>query len=186
MPTTPIGWSRPIARRFSRATPHSSTSCARKTWLLATDLMVPFAHWITPEVVPKRFDTHFFLIAAPVDQLGAHDGGESVEGFWITPQQALREAKAGTRTLVFATRMNLTSSRAIARWPRQWSHALTPGCDGHAESNENAAKAASCKSPPKPTTACTEVFVEEGLAWDFGTREPGAQGCERGITPSSS
>ena len=75
--------------------------------LLATDLMVPFAHWITPEGVPKRFDTHFLLIAAPVHQLGAHDGGESIEGLWIRPQQALAEAEAGARTLVFATQMNL-------------------------------------------------------------------------------
>jgi 8-oxo-dGTP pyrophosphatase MutT (NUDIX family) len=74
---------------------------------LALDLMVPFAHWITPEPMPKRFDTHFFLIAAPVSQLGAHDGAESVEGLWITPREALAEAEAGRRTLVFATRMNL-------------------------------------------------------------------------------
>jgi 8-oxo-dGTP pyrophosphatase MutT (NUDIX family) len=74
---------------------------------LATDLMVPFAHWITPEGLPKRFDTYFYLVAAPVEQLGAHDGGESVEGVWIAPQQALRDAEAGTRTLVFATQMNL-------------------------------------------------------------------------------
>jgi 8-oxo-dGTP pyrophosphatase MutT (NUDIX family) len=74
---------------------------------LATDLMVPFAHWITPEGMPKRFDTHFYLVAAPVDQLGVHDGRESVEGIWITPQQALREGEAGSRTLVFATQMNL-------------------------------------------------------------------------------
>ena len=75
--------------------------------LLATDLMVPFAHWITPERVPKRFDTHFLLVAAPVAQLGAHDGGESVEGFWIAPGQALRDAEAGARTLVLPTQMNL-------------------------------------------------------------------------------
>ena len=75
--------------------------------LLATDLMVPFAHWITPEGLPKRFDTYFYLVAAPVDQLGAHDGAELVEGLWITPQQALRDAEAGSRTLVFATQMNL-------------------------------------------------------------------------------
>jgi 8-oxo-dGTP pyrophosphatase MutT (NUDIX family) len=74
---------------------------------LALDLMVPFAHWITPEPMPKRFDTHFFLIAAPVSQVGAHDGTESVEGLWIAPQDALAEAEAGRRTLVFATRMNL-------------------------------------------------------------------------------
>ena len=75
--------------------------------VLAADLMLPFAHWITPERVPKRFDTHFFLVAAPVSQLGAHDGAESVEGIWIAPRQALADAEAGTRTLVFATRMNL-------------------------------------------------------------------------------
>lgn len=75
--------------------------------MLAADLLVPFAHWITPERAPKRFDTHFFLVAAPVAQLGAHDGTESVEGLWITPHQALADAQAGARTLVFATRMNL-------------------------------------------------------------------------------
>jgi 8-oxo-dGTP pyrophosphatase MutT (NUDIX family) len=80
----------------------------REQLTLATDLLVPFAHWITPEGVPKRFDTHFLLVAAPVEQLGAHDGAESVEGLWIRPQQALLEAEAGKRTLVFATQMNLS------------------------------------------------------------------------------
>ena len=75
---------------------------------LATDVMVPFAHWITPKSQPKRFDTHFLLVAAPVSQLGAHDGAESVEGLWIAPGQAVRDADAGTRTLVFPTLMNLT------------------------------------------------------------------------------
>lgn len=75
--------------------------------LLASELMVPFAHWITPEGMPKRFDTHFYLVAAPVEQLGLHDGRESVEGFWVTPQQALRDAEAGVRSVVFPTRMNL-------------------------------------------------------------------------------
>ena len=76
--------------------------------LLAPDLMVPFAHWITPESQPKRFDTHFLLVSAPVEQLGAHDGSESVEGFWIAPKQALQDAEAGSRTLVLPTQMNLT------------------------------------------------------------------------------
>jgi 8-oxo-dGTP pyrophosphatase MutT (NUDIX family) len=79
----------------------------REELSLATDLMVPFAHWITPERVGKRFDTHFLLVAAPVEQLGAHDGAESVEGFWIAPRQALSDAEAGARTLVLPTQMNL-------------------------------------------------------------------------------
>ncbi|MFN4312086.1 MAG: NUDIX hydrolase [Ferrovibrio sp.] len=73
----------------------------------ALDCMVPFAHWITPEVMPKRFDTWFFLARAPEGQIGAHDGSESVDSEWIAPQDALDAWEAKTRTIVFATRMQL-------------------------------------------------------------------------------
>lgn len=69
--------------------------------------MLPFAHWVTPSDLPKRFDTHFFLAEAPPDQLAAHDGGESVDSVWISPAQALAEAEQGLRTLLFPTRKNL-------------------------------------------------------------------------------
>lgn len=75
---------------------------------LATDLLVPFAHWITPPGPPKRFDTHFFLAPAPADQVAAHDGREAVETVWISPHQAIADSEAKRVTLVFATRMNLT------------------------------------------------------------------------------
>jgi 8-oxo-dGTP pyrophosphatase MutT (NUDIX family) len=74
---------------------------------LAADLLVPFAHWITPVGPPKRFDTHFFLAPAPADQHAAHDGREAVDTIWIAPQAAVAEADAKRVTLVFATRMNL-------------------------------------------------------------------------------
>jgi len=74
---------------------------------LACDLLVPFAHWVTPEMVPKRFDTYFFLVAAPPDQVALHDGGESVDSVWTTAQHALAEAEAGRRTIIFPTLMNL-------------------------------------------------------------------------------
>ena len=74
---------------------------------LATDLLLPFAHWITPVGPPKRFDTHFFLAPAPLDQLAAHDGHEAVDTLWIRPEAAIAEADAKRVTLVFATRMNL-------------------------------------------------------------------------------
>jgi 8-oxo-dGTP pyrophosphatase MutT (NUDIX family) len=74
---------------------------------LATELMTPYAHWITPTFVPKRFDTWFFLAEAPSDQVALHDGSESTDSVWIGAQQAIDEAAAGKRTLVHATTKNL-------------------------------------------------------------------------------
>lgn len=74
---------------------------------LATDLLVPFAHWITPVNRPKRFDTLFYLAPAPGDQSARHDGREAVEAMWTTPRAAIAAADAGRISLVFATRLNL-------------------------------------------------------------------------------
>jgi len=75
--------------------------------VLALDLMVPYAHWITPVGLPKRFDTWFFLAAAPPDQLGTHDGKESTDSIWLSPRQALEGGASGRFTLPFPTTRNL-------------------------------------------------------------------------------
>ena len=80
---------------------------------LAVDQMIHFGHWITPAWAPRRFDTHFFLVAAPVTQAGHFDEGESQEGLWIRPADALAEADAGKRTLVPVTRFSLA---LLASW----------------------------------------------------------------------
>jgi 8-oxo-dGTP pyrophosphatase MutT (NUDIX family) len=74
---------------------------------LACDTLVHFAHWVTPEMMPKRFDTHFFLAAAPADHLAVHDGHESVDSVWITPAEAIADAANGTRTVIFPTLRNV-------------------------------------------------------------------------------
>ena len=73
----------------------------------APDLLVHFAHWITPANQPKRYDTHFFLAEAPAAHLAVHDGQEAVESVWITPTRALADTDAGKFKLVFATARNL-------------------------------------------------------------------------------
>lgn len=73
----------------------------------AIDLLVPFAHWITPVNMPKRFDTHFLLAMAPADQIGKHDGKESVDSIWLSPKEALDSAASGRFTLPFPTIRNL-------------------------------------------------------------------------------
>jgi 8-oxo-dGTP pyrophosphatase MutT (NUDIX family) len=82
---------------------------------LALDQLVPFAHWITPENMPKRFDTHFFIAPSPVGHLGRHDGRESVDSIWIGPERAISDRK--TWNVVFPTKLNLmklSGSRSVA------------------------------------------------------------------------
>jgi 8-oxo-dGTP pyrophosphatase MutT (NUDIX family) len=74
---------------------------------LALDTLVPYAHWITPEGLPKRFDTWFFLAAAPPDQLGAHDGRESTDSIWVSPREAVAGGESGRFKLPFPTTRNL-------------------------------------------------------------------------------
>jgi 8-oxo-dGTP pyrophosphatase MutT (NUDIX family) len=75
--------------------------------LLTPDELVPYAHWITPEGMPKRFDTWFFLAAAPPEQVGAHDGKESTDSIWVSPREALAGGESGRFKLPFPTTRNL-------------------------------------------------------------------------------
>jgi len=74
---------------------------------LDLDALTVFARWVTPEVVPKRFDTWFYAVTAPAEQVAACDGHETVDAEWIAPSEALRLAAAGERKVIFPTRMNL-------------------------------------------------------------------------------
>ena len=75
--------------------------------MVATDLLVPFAHWITPITGKKRFDTHFLIAKALKNHEASHDGSETLDTIWIRPKTAIEDAKAGKRRVVFPTRMNL-------------------------------------------------------------------------------
>ena len=72
---------------------------------LACDQLVRFAHWITPTMMPKRFDTHFFLASAPAGHAGRHDGRESVDSIWIAPNEAITDRKKWN--VIFPTKLNL-------------------------------------------------------------------------------
>lgn len=75
--------------------------------ILALDTLIHCAHWITPVMMPKRFDTHFYLAPAPVEQVASHDGRETTDTVWINPNTALEKAEAGEATIIFPTRMVL-------------------------------------------------------------------------------
>jgi len=81
--------------------------CEAEGLELACDLLSPYAHWITPTFMPKRFDTKFYIAEAPSDHLAIHDGSESVDSVWLNPAQLLKEAEEGKWTVIFPTRCNL-------------------------------------------------------------------------------
>lgn len=70
---------------------------------LATDRLAYFAHWITPEGLPKRFDTHFFLATAPTEQEALYDQLETSDGVWITPTNALARYEQNDFPIAFPT-----------------------------------------------------------------------------------
>jgi 8-oxo-dGTP pyrophosphatase MutT (NUDIX family) len=55
----------------------------------------PWAHWITPEIEPRRYDTTFFVAAMPADQEAADLSGETDRAEWATPSDALAAEHSG-------------------------------------------------------------------------------------------
>ena len=72
-----------------------------------------FAHWVTPRGAPRRYDTRFFVAAAPPGQIAAHDAGETIAEVWISPQDALARHRTGEIEIIFPTIRNL---QAIGRF----------------------------------------------------------------------
>jgi 8-oxo-dGTP pyrophosphatase MutT (NUDIX family) len=62
---------------------------------VALDAVMPFAHWVTPEIEIRRFDTRFQLAAMPPDQHATHDAGETTALEWLAPDAAVARARQG-------------------------------------------------------------------------------------------
>jgi 8-oxo-dGTP pyrophosphatase MutT (NUDIX family) len=91
-----------LAREVSLAQALSARGLA-----VRSDLLRPWAHWITPEVEPRRYDTKFFVAAVPAGQTARDVSGEADEATWLRPADALAEHAAGTRTMLPPTLITL-------------------------------------------------------------------------------
>jgi len=65
------------------------TLADREEIRFAFDLLMPYAHWITPTFEKKRFNTRFFIARIPAGQIPLHDSVEMTESLWMTPAAAL-------------------------------------------------------------------------------------------------
>ena len=84
--------------------------------------LVEFSRWITPAQVKIRFDTRFFLVAAPEDTSPVPDGSETVDLGWYSPRAALEAYEREEIVLVFPTIKTLEqlapfqSADALLEW----------------------------------------------------------------------
>ncbi|MEX0767502.1 MAG: NUDIX hydrolase [Microthrixaceae bacterium] len=62
-----------------------------------------FSRWVTPLGAPRRYDTRFFVAAAPPAQVALHDDAEVIATRWLTPQAALADNESGIITMIFPT-----------------------------------------------------------------------------------
>ena len=92
-----------VAERFGRTTARPVDTgerrlvevCADEGLRLAVDGMHYFSHWITPEGAPRRYDTRFFVAAAPAEQTPLHDDREVDRQRVDPPADALARHDAG-------------------------------------------------------------------------------------------
>jgi 8-oxo-dGTP pyrophosphatase MutT (NUDIX family) len=98
--------------RGGRAALHAGTTTFKEL-LEELDVVVDardvwhFSHWVTPPSEARRFDTHFYLAAAPHDQAASSDDMETFSGIWIEPAEALRRWENRDFPMIFPTVMHL-------------------------------------------------------------------------------
>ncbi|MBI3493569.1 MAG: NUDIX domain-containing protein [Acidobacteria bacterium] len=86
----------------------------RETLRLALDTLVLFAHWVTPPIDTRQFDTRFFMTRVPPDQTPAHDETETTHSTWITPAEAMKQSREGDIVLPPPTWTTLRELEAFA------------------------------------------------------------------------
>jgi 8-oxo-dGTP pyrophosphatase MutT (NUDIX family) len=74
-----------------------------------------FAHWVTPEGSPRRFDTRFFVVPAPTGQEPSHDESETVASRWATAHGALEAHRRGEFEMILPT---VTTLEMVGRFDR--------------------------------------------------------------------
>ena len=77
--------------------------CQRRSLTLNTSNLRYLSRWVTPEGLPRRFDTRFFLAQAPANQNPRQDNHEVADTCWITPAQALDHVRQQGWLMVLPT-----------------------------------------------------------------------------------
>lgn len=90
---------------------------------LDVDRIHYFSHWITPVGPPRRYDTRFFVAAAPAEQVPLHDDRETIAELWVRPSEALERHRRGELDLILPTIKNLEAIGRFSRSSELLAHA---------------------------------------------------------------
>jgi glyoxylase-like metal-dependent hydrolase (beta-lactamase superfamily II)/8-oxo-dGTP pyrophosphatase MutT (NUDIX family) len=93
---------------------------------LAADRLAYLSHWITQAGRPRRYDTRFFIAAAPEHQRPVHDGHEAVGHDWLAPRDALERHAQGAIQLLFPTIKTLELLKRFGRVADALEYAHSP------------------------------------------------------------
>ncbi|OUS96139.1 NUDIX domain-containing protein [Rhodococcus sp. NCIMB 12038] len=85
----------------------------RENLVLRADLLRPWANWITPVGEGRRYDTRFFVAAAPQGQIADGATSEAEEVQWQSPAAALAHWQGGGSILLPPTWSQLTALSAF-------------------------------------------------------------------------
>ena len=88
----------------------------RRALVLRSDLLAPWAHWITPELEPRRYDTRFFLAAMPEGQRTRDVSGEADSVTWLPPREAVEGVDSGAMQMLpptYVTVAEMASCRSV-------------------------------------------------------------------------
>lgn len=100
--TTDAGWE---ADRFALVAKQTSLAAvlARRGLVLRSDLLRAWAHWITPDFEPRRYDTRFFVAVLPDGQRTRDVSTESAAVSWLTPADAVARSARGDLAMMQPT-----------------------------------------------------------------------------------
>src|SRR5262249_43144284 len=134
---------------------------------LALDALVLFAHWVTPPIDVRQFDTRFFLTRVPPEQVPAHDETETTHGAWMTASQAIHEAEEGRIVLPPPTWTSLREIEPFATVDEALAWARTRAIDRRQPNRleENGRRLLLLPGDPLHPDSSSDVPVETRLVF---------------------
>jgi 8-oxo-dGTP pyrophosphatase MutT (NUDIX family) len=111
--TTGAGWERDRAALVDRSLAFADL-LERRRLAIRTDLLAAWAHWITPEFEPRRYDTRFFVSAMPPGQRTRELLGEADKVAWMRPADVLIGVDSGDLAMLPPTYVTLRELSAFS------------------------------------------------------------------------